>query len=208
MSTGPRYVWSRGDIWLAGVAAHRWYGWVPYYASYGAKLDFNYDFSRRVSGGLSLRTMHNIYDDYGDYLDGQTYGLNGCMSYAFNPSTRIVLRSGLEYEDTIDPIYTNLRPSVGIGLGSELPWGFYVYVEPSIYWSQYKDARPVVKNNQFTEIKEQSFTQRYAVSVSNNKFDIWGFVPTLTFSYTRRDSNIWQREFDRWSTEFTMRQRF
>lgn len=208
VSTGPRYVWNRGDVWLAAVGARRFYGWDPYYAAYGAKLDLNYDFTRRISGGLSLRTMTNIYDDYGDYLDGQSYGLNTYLSYAFNASTSIILRGGVEYEDTVDPVYTNIRPSVGIGLGSELPWGFYVYAEPSIFWTQYKDSRWVVRDNQFTEIKEYSVTQRYALSVSNNKFDVWGFVPTLTFSYTRRDSNIWQREFDRWATEFTMRQRF
>ena len=207
-STGPRYVWDRGDVWLAAVMARRFYGWDAYYASYGAKLELNYDFTRRLSGGASLHTMTNFYDDYGDFLDGQIYGLNTYISYAFNASTNVILRGGLDYENTVDPVYTNIRPSIGIGIGAELPWGFYFYAEPSIYLTQYKDSRWVVKNNRFTEIKEYNITQRYAISVSNNKFDIWGFVPTLTFSYMKRDSNIWQREFDKWSTEFTMRQRF
>lgn len=55
---------------------------------------------------------------------------------------------------------------------------------------------------------ERDFTHRYAVSVSNNKLDIWGFVPTITVSYTKRESNIWQREFDKTALEFTMQQRF
>ena len=46
------------------------------------------------------------------------------------------------------------------------------------------------------------------MSLSNNKVDIWGFVPTLTLSYTNRDSNIKVREYEKWTAEFTMRQRF
>ena len=46
------------------------------------------------------------------------------------------------------------------------------------------------------------------MSVSNNKFDIWGFVPTMTVSYTKKDSNIHAREYEKWTAEFTMRQRF
>ena len=58
------------------------------------------------------------------------------------------------------------------------------------------------------QIKERDFIQRYAISLSNNKFDIWGFVPTLTFSYTKRDSNVKTREYDKMTVEFTMQQRF
>ena len=28
--TGPRYIWSRGDVWLAGIGSRRWYGWRGY----------------------------------------------------------------------------------------------------------------------------------------------------------------------------------
>lgn len=57
-------------------------------------------------------------------------------------------------------------------------------------------------------LAERDFYQRYALSVSNNKFDFWGFVPTLTFSYTKRDSNIKNRRYDKFTIEFSMQQRF
>ena len=50
ISTGPRYIWSRGDVWLAAIGARRWYGLEKYNWSYGTRLDVNYDFSRKVSG--------------------------------------------------------------------------------------------------------------------------------------------------------------
>ena len=66
----------------------------------------------------------------------------------------------------------------------------------------------IVKNSTFTKLTEKDFTQRYSVSLSNNKIDIFGFVPALTFSYTKRDSNVPNREYEKYTTEFTMFQRF
>ena len=83
-----------------------------------------------------------------------------------------------------------------------------MYLEPYFSWTNYDGSRWAVKDHKFTQITERDFTQRYAVSLSNNKFDFWGFVPTITFSYTKRDSNIPAREYEKWTTELTMRQRF
>ena len=99
-------------------------------------------------------------------------------------------------------------PNVSIGIGAELPYGFNVYFSPSVYWQLYDAPQWSVQNGTFAQVTERDFTQRYALSLSNNKFDILGFVPTIIFSYTRRDSNMWQREYDRWAVEFTMARRF
>lgn len=207
-STGPRYVWSRGDVWLAGVAGRRWYGWDAYNWSVGARADVNYDFSRKVSGGLSLQAMKNIYDEYADLLSGETYGANANVIYSLDASKHLVFRGGLWRETTADPIYSNWRPIIGAGFGMELPARFNIYMDAYAYWQNYDGARWVVKDGGFNQIAERSFTHRYAVSLSNSRFSVWNFVPAITVSYMRRDSNIWQREFDKWSVEFTMQQRF
>jgi len=207
-ATGPRYIWSRGDIWLSGIGVRRWYGDKRYNWSYGTMLDTNYDFTPRLSGGLSFRFTNNTYDFYGDFLNGQTYSTNMRLSYSFNSWLYTVFRTGILRENTVNPIYSYWQPNISLGLGAEIPYGFHVYVEPSFYFSQYDDERLVVKDGNFSEIKEKDFLQRYAISISNNKFDIWGFVPTITVAYTRRDSNIWQQEYSKISAAFTLQQRF
>lgn len=207
-STGPRYVWNNGDVWLAGVVARRWYGWDEYNWSLGGKLDTNYDFTRKLSGGLSLRVLNNKYDEYGPWMNGQTYSANSRLSYSLDATKYIILRGGIERETAKDDIYANWRPSVGVGFGVALPYGFDVYMEPSFYWTKYDGERWVVDDGNFTKKIAKDFNQRYSVSLSNHKFDIWGFVPTFTISYTKRDSNIWQREFNKTTFEFTMQQRF
>lgn len=206
--TGPRYVWKNGDVWLAAIGSRRWYGWDAYNWSAGARLDTNYDFTRKLSGGLYLRFTENTYDKYDDILSGQTYSANTRLTYSFNASLYMIGRVGVNRDVAKNPTYSYWQPSFGIGIGAELPWGFHAYAEPSIYWTWYDDARWTVKDNRFQEITERDFTHRYGLSISNNKLDIWGFVPTITVSYTRRESNIWQRRYDKTALEFSMQQRF
>lgn len=206
--TGPRYVWSRGDMWLAGTLGRRWYGGDPYYWTAGAKLDTNYDFTRKLSGGVQLRFMDNTYDDFGEYLDGQTYSAHAHASYSIDATKYLMLRGGVDREVTVNRTYANWRPGLSVGFGVELPWGFHTYIEPGVYWTRYDAPRWIVDGGNFIQRTERDFTQYYTIAISNNKFDVWGFVPTLSLTYTKRDSNIWQREYDKVSAEFTMRQRF
>lgn len=208
LGSGPRYIWNRGDVWLAAVWNRRWYSWDRYNWSVGAKLDLNYDFTRKLSGGLYLQYLNNTYDLYDDFLSGNTYSSQLRFSYSFNASIYSMLRIGLSREDARVPAYSYWQPGFGIGVGAELPLGFHIYAEPYFYWTSYDGGRWLVYNGDYTQVTERDFSQRYSVSLSNNKFDIWGFVPTVMLSYTKRDSNIWQREFDKFTAEFTMRQRF
>ena len=208
VSSGPRYVWENGDIWFAATASRRWYGWNPYNWSAGGRLNINYDFTRKTSGQLSLLVSDNTYDDFGLILDGQTYDATSRFIHSFDSSKYVMLRLGVAREVTNDRVYSNWRTSLGIGFGIDLPAQFNVYFDVSVYLQDYDDMRWVVKDGKFEQIAESSLTQRYAVSISNSKLEVWNFVPTFTFSYMRRDSNIWQREFDKWGIEFSMTQRF
>ena len=207
-ATGPRYIWERGGIWLAGVANRRWYGWNPYNWSLGGKLDVNYDWTRKLASGLTFRIMNNNYDDYGEYMNGKIYGIAPYTSYFFDASKYVVIFGGVERDTAKNDTYANWQYNIGIGFGAEIPWGFSVYLEPSFAWINYDSERWAVKNYEYTKIVERDFTQRYAVSLSNNKIDVLGFVPTLTVSYTKRNSNIDVRDYEKWTAEFTMRQRF
>ncbi len=207
-STGPRYVWERGDIWLAGVANRRWYGWDRYNWALGGKLDVNYDWTRKLSSGLLFRIMDNKFDEYGQYMDGQTYTTMPHVSYSIDSTTYIVLRGTLEHETAKYDAYANNKYGFSVGIGSELGYGFHVYLEPNFLWTRYQGDRIYIKDNVPVLGKEHDFLQRYSLSLSNNKFDFWGFVPTITVSYTNKDSNIHTREYEKISAEFTFQQRF
>jgi tetratricopeptide (TPR) repeat protein len=207
-STGPRYVWGRGDIWAAITAGKRYLGHDPYSSSIGAKIDANYDFTNRVSGGLYLKYTPTRYDDYGDMMEGDTKGATVRLTYMFGASMYATLRAGIEKETAKDEVYSNLRRTYGIGFGAELPAGFRIYIEPSILFTDYDGERWVVKDYGFAQVREEDKTRRYTLSVSNSKIDIWGFTPQITYSYADRSSNIWQKEYSKNAVEFSMQQRF
>jgi len=212
-STGPRYVFSRGDVWLAATGHKMYYGGRSYRDSLGVKLETNYDFLPRLSGGLSLQWRPTQYDgDQAEYMDGEVRSVNARLVYYFNASLYAVLKGGLEKEDTKEDAYTNHKKTFGVGLGAEIPLGFRIYVEPTFTWTDYDGARwtvaDTVNGSEYTQVVEEIFTQRYSVSLSNNKFTFWGFTPVVTYSYTDRDSNIKSRSYDSHDIGFTMQQRF
>ena len=207
-ASGPRYIWSRGDVWASAMMSRRWYGWEEYNWSAGAQLDINYDITNKLSAGINFQFLSNWYDYYSEYLDGETYSVFVDSFYSITPNIYATARAGLSREAAASSTYSYWMPSASVGIGAELPYGFNIFASPSIYWQLYDGDQWSVQNGTFTQVTERDFTQRYQLSVSNNKFDIWGFVPTVIFSYSRRDSNMWQREYDRWAVEFTMAQRF
>ncbi|MBO4745547.1 MAG: DUF560 domain-containing protein [Alphaproteobacteria bacterium] len=208
VSSGPRYIWENGDVWLAGIASRRWYGGEKYNWSAGGKLDTHYDWTRKFSTGLSLRVMQNTFDENGKFMDGETYSVAPYATYSIDSSKYLVWRGGIDRDTAGADAYADWRYGTGIGFGAELPWGFNLYLEPYFSWVKYDGPRWAVEDNAYQPVKERDFLQRYTVSLSNNKIDVLGFVPTLTFSYTSRDSNIHSREYDKFTTEFSFRQRF
>jgi tetratricopeptide (TPR) repeat protein len=206
--TGPRYIWKRGDIWTAFMATRRWYGGETYSRQIGGKINFNYDIARKLSGGLHLRYLPTVYDEYGQYLDGESFAVNPRLSYSIDATKYLILRVGLERENTKDETYANWRKTISLGLGAELPLGFNIYLEPSLSWSDYDGTRWVVKDGGFTQVVEKDFLQRYSSSISNANLGFWGFAPSWNFSYTRRTSNIWQREFAKTSLGLEIIKRF
>ncbi len=213
LSSGPRYVFSDGDVWLAATGYKMYYNHKQYRDSVGLKLDINYDFTRHLNGYLSAYWRPIFYnDDMSDYMDGETVGAITRFVYYFDASKYITLRLGLDKENTAADAYSNLRKSFSFGFGTELPFGFRVYIEPLFSWTDYDGARWTVADIgngfQYTQIVEESFSQRYSVSLSNNNFTFWGFTPVLEYAYTNTDSNIDSRSYDKHSIGLSMQRRF
>lgn len=205
---GPKYVWRNGEIFAGPSAYRRWLAHQPYSYAVGLKINTGYDFTRSLSGGLTLSYMPTRYDDYGEILDGDTRGINARLSYMFDASKYLIFRTGYEIENTKERIYSNTRNSYAIGFGIELPYGFTMYVEPSILYTNYDKERWFVKNLKFEEIKEKDITRKYSLSLSNRKLSFWGFSPTITYTYTDKNSNVWQHEYEKSAIEMTLNQRF
>ncbi len=207
-STGPRYIWSRGDVWLAGILGQRFYDGKNYNHGYGSKIDANYDFTRKLYGGITVWMMDNRYKHFGEFLNGQAYATDMRLTYSFDTRMFLTLKYGLTREDTKDPAYSYWEPNISLGFGIELPLGYYIYAEPAFYWFYYDDVQWIAQDGVYSQLKEQDFMQKYSLSFSNNRLEFYGFTPTLILSYTKKDSNIWHNGNRKYSFEITLRRRF
>ena len=205
---GLKYVYERGDVFFGPTFSRRYLGHKAYNYATGFMFETGYDISKQLNANLTLAYTPTYYDDYPDILDGDTKSARLRLFYALDSSKYLIFRAGYEYEKTKDRTYTNDRINFALGFGAELPYGFHVYAEPSVLFTNYKGERWTVKNYQFEEIKERDVTQRYSISISNRNLSFWGMVPTLTYSYTDKNSNIWQREYEKSLIEFSIQKSF
>lgn len=207
-AVGGRYVFGRGDVFFGPTVARRYLGNKAYNYSVGLKAATSYDVTRRLNTKWELNYTPTYYDDYDTILNGDVKTVKTRWFYALDASKYLIFKASYEYEDTKNKTYTNDRMGYGIGFGAELPWGFRIYAEPSVLYTRYKGARWTVKDYQFVQVKERDTTTKYTVSLSNNKISVWGLVPTLSYSYTDKASNIDQREYEKSVVELSVSKGF
>jgi tetratricopeptide (TPR) repeat protein len=207
-SSGPKYVYSKGDVWAALTYSKRYLSHRPFSDSIGGRIETNYDFSNRFSGGLSLSHFQNFYSGLGEILNGHTNGISGRLFYALTPSIFSTFRTGIEKEYTKEEMYSSIRYNSAVGFGAELPWGFRAYIEPSLIFIKYDSPRTIIKDMWFEEIREQNIINRYAISLSNNNIEFYDFVPNFTYSYTNQSSNVPNRDYGKHTIALTLQRRF
>ena len=205
---GLKYVYKKGDVFFGPTFSKSFLGHKAYNYTTGFMVDTGYDLTKQLNARLYLAYTPTHYDDYGDILNGDVKTARLRMFYALDSSKYLIFKTGYEYEKTKDKTYTNDRVNLALGFGADVPWGFHVYVEPSVLFTNYKGKRWTVKDYEFKEIKEWDITQRYSVSLSNRKVSLWGLMPVLTYSYTDKKSNIWQREYQKSLIELSIQKRF
>lgn len=205
---GLKYVYKRGDIFFGPTFSKRFLGHKSYNYTTGFMIDAGYDVTKRLNSRLYLAYTPTYYNEYGDILDGNVKTSRLRLFYALDSSKYMIFKTGYAYEKTKDKRYSNDRINFALGFGADIPFGFHVYVEPSILFTNYKASRWTVKDFEFKSIKERDITQRYSVSLSNRKISLYGLMPVLTYSYTDKKSNIWQREYQKSLIELSIQKRF
>ena len=205
---GLKYVYKKGDVFFGPTFSKRFLGHKSYNYTTGFMVDTGYDLTKQLNARLYLAYTPTHYDDYGDILDGDIKTARLRMFYALDSSKYLIFKTGYEYEKTKDKTYTNDRVNLALGFGADIPFGFHIYAEPSVLFTNYKGKRWTVKDYEFKEVKEWDITQRYSVSLSNRKISLWGLMPVLTYSYTDKKSNIWQREYQKSLIELSIQKRF
>lgn len=207
-STGPRYIWDNGDVWLAGVVGRGWYGRERYGWAYGAKIDTNYDWTRKLSSGLILIAANNVYDKYDDLMGGQTYVALPHFTYYIDSTKYISLLGELGRETARVDSFANYNYGAGLGFGMEIPYSFIIYLESYFYWVNYDGEIDIIKNGVHQRVKERDISQKYTLSLSNTKLEFSGFIPIFKVHYTNKESNVPITDYDKWAFGISVKRKF
>ena len=205
---GPKYIWGRGEVFIGPSVYRRWLNHQPYSSALGLKVNSNFDITNSVAFGLELSYMPTKYDDYSDVLDGYVKGINSRVSYSFDASKYFILKTGIEEESTKDVLNSNIKVNYALGFGVELPYGFSMYLEPSVLKTKYKYPRTFVKNYALEDIKEDDTTKKFLFSITNKRFSMFGLIPTFAYVYTNKESNVWQKQYKKSTFELTVNKSF
>ncbi len=198
-ASGPRYVYSSGEISLQPTYIKRLIGGDSYSDSYGLRTDVQHDFGRLLLGA-GVSAIKNTYKDefVSEALKGE--------EYRFYLRPRVILSSqsfvqaGLEF--THDRTNTKQFGSdtlrYSLGAYYFFKYGFSLLVEASLSNAAYHaDQYYVTKDQRFNSTRRNDRIYGFSAELSSNIWEHKGIRPTIQYYYTKRDSNIWSHDYAR-----------
>ena len=203
---GPRYLWASGEGSLQPTFRKRWYAGKEYREEYGLRVD-----GRQIIGRLILDAAasytENRYDDafLQSILNGFSWSGHVQPRYILNDRTFV--QAGLDFmrDKTHEAAYSNDNWGYSLGVYRIFPRGFALFLQGSLIRSKYRAPQwYVTKENTIDETVRKDKTWGLTASLSSNRFEKYNLTPIVRYSYTKRNSNIWGREYERNRLDFLM----
>ncbi len=171
------------------------------YHSFGPRVSFVHYLGQhdRLSGSA----VYEWRDFAGSsFNDGHDYRGDLTWSHSVNSSLNVSIKSG--YEKLTTPLAYNSFASgfVGLDIYKELPLGVTVDANLQGRYSVFDDQNPIAG------MIRQDERLIGAITLTKRDFNIYGFAPALSYSYTRNFSNIALWDFDAHAVDFRLTKDF
>ena len=209
-ASGPRLLFGDSELSLQPTYTRRMYGGESYSESHGLRLDMQNDFGRLIlaSGGAFKKNS---------YAKGYVHSELKGQEYQYYLIPRLILSSqsfvqaGLEFtrDETENDIYGSDRWRYSLGWYYFFKHGFSLFVEGSLTQATYHAGKwYITEDHLFDFAKRRDLIKSLTVELGTNIWEGQGIRPTLQYTYTRQDSNIWSHEYDRHRVNLLMSFRF
>ena len=198
-TVGPRYVSNRGEYSVGVSYRQQWNDESRYNNAKGLYGDFSVDLSKRLYfyGRLAFDKISynpSIYQDY----NSNNYFSYGKLVYNLDDFSYLTLSAGFSYQDGHYKWDSYFRQLYSLGYGRELPWGFVLYMEPNISLTHYQDSRYFFNGlGGMEKWKRQDTTYGVFVSLSSKFLRIYNITPTINYVYNKRQSNVFNYDYER-----------
>lgn len=207
VSAGPRFRFGRGLLGVYGLAERRWFGDEDYSRSLGGMVSGSIDLTGREALAGDVACSRRVFDEHWrgsdiGYQDG--YGCAGTLRFDHRIDTTSILKliAGAGMERTGRAHLDNSSWNGGAGLYKEVPWGISLYAQAMFTNRQYDGVFPTM-----TDARHD---KRLDVSLLVVKRDlvVFGFAPSVQYTYTHNVSNVDFYRFDAHGLGMTLTKKF
>ena len=171
------------------------------YYSYGPRVSLQKAITPRDRINLSSVYEWRTYTDSSSN-DGTALMVDGSWNHAFDSSLTASLGAGYDRIKAETDFISYETYSGSFGLYRELPKGITVDLSGEVRLSEFDDVHPIAgvtrKDTRLTGI----------VALTKRDFNIWGYAPSLEYTYVYNDSNISLYEFDSHAVDFRLSKDF
>lgn len=182
------------------VSGH-WSGWEYALTRYGV------DGSAQVpvgSNNLVALSFSALVQDFAvsDYRDGYRLEANAMLIHQFDAAHRIEMSFGALEETTQMPHLDHIDLSAGVAFASEWPGGLLTE-----FFGDY-EVHDFVGSYPGIDAARQDHRWSAGATLAHRSLEVGGFVPELTYRYTRQYSNVSFFDYDSHDIDFTIRREF
>ena len=207
---GPRFLWESGEASVQPAFRKRWIADEEYSDEYGLRLDARQIYKRLLLEVGATYAVTNYADPFiHSVLKGSAWSVRA--QPRFIVTAQSFVQAGLEFrqEDTEIRIYSNDNWRYSLGAYYAFPYGISLFLEGSLIETRYKAPQwYVTRDHRIAETVREDKTWQLFASLSSNILERYNLTPILQYVYTKRDSNIWTREYERHRVNFMLNYRF
>lgn len=171
------------------------------YYSYGPRISLQKAITPQDRINLSSVYEWRTYTDSSSN-DGTALMVDGSWNHAFDSSLTASLGAGYDRIKAETDFISYETYSGSFGLYRELPKGITVDLSGEVRLSEFDAMHPIAgvtrKDTRLTGI----------VALTKRDFNIWGYAPSLEYTYVYNDSNISLYEFDSHALDFRLSKDF
>ena len=206
---GPRYLWESGEASLQPTFRKRWVGGRQYSEENGLRLDARRIYKRLILDAGAAWAMTSYEDAYiHSVLKGPSWNLFFQPRYILTNQTFVQAGVAFMRDDTKVKAYASDSWRYALGAYHNFSYGFSLFVEGSLMETDYKARQSyATRDNKWVSAVRKDDIWQLSSTLSSNVFERYGLTPSLQYTFTRRDSNIWSREYDRHRLNFLVNYR-
>lgn len=189
---GPRYVFSRGDIYVQPSFGARMYNNQFYNFSYGLRLGSNIQIANQIftDTGLDIQRTEYHNDIINDALRGHNWTFYIHPKYYLNDISFISLTGALSHNHTEISALGSDIGRIALGYFYIFPYGFNFYINAMYSISSYHTSGTFLIDNTFQQITRHDNIWQFYTRIYNSYINFYDFIPALGYTYTIQDSNI------------------